>query len=103
MSIQIRRAIEKDIPEAGRIIYEAFAYIQDKHSFPRDFPTRNVADGLAGAWIAHPKIYSIIAEVDGKPVGFNAVDQRDEIGAPGPVVVDPKGMGKGVGRAMMHA
>ena len=102
MSIQIRRATERDIPEAGRIIYEAFGYIQDKHSFPRDFQSREIADGLAAAWISHPSIYSIIAEVDGKAVGFNAVDQRDEIGAPGPVVVDPKGMGKGVGRAMMH-
>lgn len=103
MNIQVRPARESDAADVGRIIFDAFASVQDKHNFPRDFPTRDASDGLAAAWIAHPKIYAVTAEADGKIVGFNAVDQRDEIGAVGPVVVDPHVQCKGVGRATMRA
>ena len=103
MDIQIREARESDVADAGRIIFEAFAYIHDKYSFPRDFPSPDVATGLATAWINHPRIWTIVAEVGGKVVGFNGLDHRDEIGAVGPVVVDPAGHGRGVGRALMKA
>ena len=103
MEIHVRSARESDVPEAGRIIFEAFGSLHDKYNFPRDFPAREMADGLAAAWVAHPKIYAVTAEAGGKIVGFNAVDQRDEFGAVGPVVVDPHVQCKGVGRATMKA
>jgi hypothetical protein len=73
MDIQIREARESDVADAGRIIFDAFAYIHDKYSFPRDFPSPDVATGLASAWINHPRIWTIVAEVGGKVVGMGSI------------------------------
>jgi GNAT superfamily N-acetyltransferase len=102
-AITIRQAIPTDAPTCSKIVFAAFAGIQDRHNFPRDFPTVEAASGLTDAWINHPKVYAIVAEQDGRIVGFNGLDQRDAIGAPGPVVVDPAAQAKGVGRRMMEA
>ena len=40
-----REAVPADIPECGRILYEAFATLAAKHGFPPDFPTVAVATG----------------------------------------------------------
>jgi hypothetical protein len=64
-------------------------------AFPRDFPTIDVATGLAGGVGAHPSIWAIVAEVVGKVGGFNGLDQRGEI-ARGAIVVDPAAMEKGI-------
>ena len=44
-SITLREAVPADIPECGRILYEAFATLAAKHGFPPDFPTVAVATG----------------------------------------------------------
>ena len=59
------RAIEPaDGDECARIVYEAFAGLHDRHRFPRDFPTLEAAAQLASAFIAHPAIWGVVAEVD---------------------------------------
>jgi hypothetical protein len=39
MSLTIRPAVTADIEICGRIIYQAFKDIADRHRFPPDFPT----------------------------------------------------------------
>src|SRR3954467_11484751 len=43
----IREVSETDAPECGRIIYEAFASIAAEHNFLADFPSVEIATGLA--------------------------------------------------------
>ena len=39
MGVTVREAVDDDWVEAGRICYEAFATLADRHGFPHDFPS----------------------------------------------------------------
>lgn len=46
--------------------------------------------------------YCLVAEIDGRVVGSNFLDERCDIAFLGPVTVAPDGSAKGVGRALME-
>jgi GNAT superfamily N-acetyltransferase len=98
------RTIEPgDADAAARIVYEAFARIHDRHRFPRDFPTLEAAAGLTSNFIAHPSIWGVVAEVDGRIAGSNFLDERGPVRGVGPITVDPDAQARGVGRELMGA
>jgi predicted N-acetyltransferase YhbS len=99
----IRPAVPADALELGRIMYEAFAAIGDRHGFPRDFPSVEHATGAASRFIAHPGFHGVVAEEDGRILGSNFVDQRSAIAGIGPITVDPATQNRGVGRDLMQA
>ena len=97
------RAIEPaDGDECARIVYEAFAGVHDHHRFPRDFPTLEAASQLTGSFIAHPRIWGVVAEADGRIVGSNFLDERGPITGVGPITIDPDVQRRGVGRRLME-
>jgi predicted N-acetyltransferase YhbS len=98
------RSIEPgDQEAAARITYEAFAGIHDRHRFPRDFPTLDVARELVAAFSAHPCIWGVVAESGGRVVGSNFLDERGPVRGVGPITVDPDTQAAGVGRLLMEA
>jgi GNAT superfamily N-acetyltransferase len=98
------RAIERgDAEECARIVYEAFGAVADHHRFPRDFPTLEAATRLPSAFIAHPAIWGVVAEREGRIVGSNFLDERGPIAGLGPITVDPEAQGQGIGRRLMEA
>lgn len=101
--IAVRPIEPADGSECARIAYEAFGGVHDHHRFPRDFPTPEAANQLTGTFIAHPRIWGIVAEADGRIVGSNFLDERGPIAGVGPITVDPQVQGRGVGRALMEA
>ena len=101
MDITLRRVTPTDIPECGRILYEAFATLADRLGFPRDFPTIEAATRSMRALISNPGFYGIVAEVDGRVAGSSFLDERSTIHAIGPVSVDPTAQDHHVGRALM--
>jgi predicted N-acetyltransferase YhbS len=103
MEIRLRPHTAADIPEIGRILFAAFRSIALQHNFPLDFPTMEVADHAAKLFAGHPKFFGRVAEVDGRIVGSNFLDERDAVGAVGPITVDPALNGRGVGRRLMEA
>lgn len=103
MSISVRRITEQDVPACGRIIQEAFAGIADRHNFPRDFASAEQGAGMVGALLHNPKLFGVVAEIDGKVVGSNFVDERDAIRGVGPITVDPSCQHRGAGRRLMQA
>jgi GNAT superfamily N-acetyltransferase len=103
MAPELRPIEPADGAECARIVYEAFGGIQDRHSFPRDFPTLEAAVQLTTNFIAHPAIWGVVAEVDGRIVGSNFLDERGPITGVGPITVDPEAQGQGVGRRLMQA
>jgi predicted N-acetyltransferase YhbS len=103
MDVTLRRALPADIPECGRILYEAFATLADRHGFPHDFPSVEAATRSMRALIGNPGFYGIAAEVDGHVVGSSFLDERSTIHAIGPVSVDPTAQDHHVGRALMVA
>jgi Acetyltransferase (GNAT) domain len=60
-----------------------------------------VGAGLVSMLLAHPRVYSVVAEVDGRVVGSNFLDERSVISGVGPITVDPAVQDRGVGRALM--
>ena len=52
--------------------------------------------------LAHPGFYSVVAELDGKIVGSNFLDERNLIAGIGPITVDPTVQNQAVGRRLME-
>ena len=103
MDVTLRRAVPADIPECGRILYEAFATLADRHGFPHDFPSVDAATKSMTALISNPGFHGIAAELDGRVVGSSFLDERSTIHAIGPVSVDPMAQDQHVGHALMVA
>jgi GNAT superfamily N-acetyltransferase len=104
MSVTVREAVDADWVEAGRICYDAFASLADRHGFPHDFPT--IADAAEPIrWlINHPQVYGVVAvDDDGRILGSSYLDERGTVSAIGPVSVDPGTQNRGVGRLLMEA
>jgi predicted N-acetyltransferase YhbS len=102
-SVEVRPIEGRDVDTAGRIAFEAFAGIADRHGFPRDFPTEASARELVSAFTEHPSIWGIVAEVDGRVVGSNFLDERGPVRGLGPITVDPSDQAGRVGRRLMEA
>jgi predicted N-acetyltransferase YhbS len=103
MDITLRPARPGDHADVARIVFDAFGWVAREHNFPPDFPVREAADGMARMALSHPKWFGVVAEVGGRVVGSNFLDERDAIAAVGPITVDPDVHCKGVGRRLMQA
>jgi GNAT superfamily N-acetyltransferase len=102
MDVKLRPGIPEDADACGRICYEAFGAIAREHSFPADIPAPEVGVGLLSMLLGHPGFYSVVAELNGKVVGSNFLDERSSIVGVGPITVDPAVQDHGIGRALMH-
>ena len=103
MNVILRSGKPEDAISAGVICYEAFKAIAEQHNFPPDFPTADVASGLLNQLLAHPDIYSVVAEIDGRVVGSNFLWEQSVISGVGPITVDPTVQNSQIGRALMDA
>jgi GNAT superfamily N-acetyltransferase len=101
--VTLREAEPRDLEACAQICFDAFGAIHDHHRFPRDFPALEAAVGMLSAWIPHPAVWGVVAEVDGRIVGSNFLDERDPIRGVGPITIDPGAQNIGVGRKLMDA
>jgi GNAT superfamily N-acetyltransferase len=101
--VTLREVEPRDIDACAQICFDAFGGLHDHHGFPRDFPALEVATGMMGMWIPHPAVWGVVAEVDGRIVGSNFLDERDPVRGVGPITVAPDGQNAGVGRKLMEA
>jgi len=103
VAVQLRRTEPADAAVLGDICYRAFKTIAEAHGFPPDFPSAEVGAGAIGSLIAHPRVFGLAAEADGKLIGSNFLDERNPISGVGPITVDPAVQNDGAGRALMDA
>jgi GNAT superfamily N-acetyltransferase len=103
MTLSVRRSKGSDAAAVGEICYRAFKAIADQHNFPPDLPSADAAIGLLTSLVNHPGVFDVTAEIDGKIVGSNFLDERNPISGVGPITVDPALQNDGAGRALMHA
>jgi predicted N-acetyltransferase YhbS len=101
-TVTIRVATKDDVPAAGKICFDAFAAISNAHNFPPDVPALEMGIGLMAALFSAPGFYCVVAEVGGRVVGSNCLDERAVIHGLGPITVDPSVQNLGVGRKLMH-
>lgn len=102
-AVIIRRAKREDAAECGRICYDAFTQINVRHGFPPDFPGPEVSTRVLSTMFSHPGFYTLVAELHGKIVGSNCLDERTSIAGVGPITVDPAVQNQAIGRGLMQA
>jgi predicted N-acetyltransferase YhbS len=103
MDIRIREGTPADAEICGRICYNAFKTISEAHGFAPDFPAVEVAIGVLTRMLANRNFYSVVAEIDGRIVGSNFLDERNKIAGVGPITVDPTVQDCAIGRRLMDA
>jgi len=102
MDVTLRSGNAEDAQHCGAICYEAFKTIAEQHNFPPDFPSPEVATALLAGLLAHPGFYAVVAELDGRVVGSNFLDERSTVAGIGPITVDPAVQNRAVGRQLMQ-
>jgi GNAT superfamily N-acetyltransferase len=102
LSIRLRPGTVEDARQCGEICYRAFKTISERHNFPPDFPSPELAITLLSEFMAHPHIYGVVAELDGRIVGSNFIDERSIIAGIGPITVDPAVQNRSIGRELMQ-
>jgi predicted N-acetyltransferase YhbS len=103
MNLKLRPATREDAAPCGVIDFEAFKSISSQHNFPWDFPSVDAAIELTTALLSNPGFHAVIAELDGKVVGSNFLDERNPISGVGPISVDPAVQNQTIGRHLMLA
>ncbi|MGH7915246.1 MAG: GNAT family N-acetyltransferase [Candidatus Binataceae bacterium] len=103
MDLRLREGRPEDAQTCGMIAYEAFKSIADQHNFPPDFPTAENAVAVVSFLLANPSFHKVVAELDGRIVGSNFLDERNPIAGIGPITVDPATQNRTVGRRLMQA
>lgn len=101
MTVILRECLPDDAIACGEICYAAFKSLADEHNFPPDFPSIEHATGMLSDFISHSGIYGIVAEMDGRVVGSNFLDERSRIAGVGPITVDPTIQNRAVGKDLM--
>ena len=102
-AVVIRRVTPGDAAVCGRIGFEAFATLANKHNFPPDFPTPEHAAHVLSMMFSHPSFFCVVAELDGKIIGSNCLDERTPIAGVGPITIDPGTQNHSAGRQLMQA
>lgn len=102
-SLRLRPGLASDIEPCARIVFNAFGAIAAHHNFPSDVPSVEVGTELMTMLLTHPHFFSIVAELDGKIVGSNFLDERSPIAGVGPITVEPTIQNRGLGRRLMEA
>jgi predicted N-acetyltransferase YhbS len=98
----VRPALPEDSPICGEISYRAFSAINAAHNFPCDFPGPETSAALLSGMFSSPGLYCVVAEIEGRIVGSNVLDERSVIAGVGPLSVDPDVQNHGVGRKLMQ-
>lgn len=102
MNLTLRRGKLEDAKVCGAICYEAFKTIAEAHHFTPDFPSVDGAVELLTWMLGHAGFYGVVAELGGKVVGSNFLDERNGIAGVGPITIDPNVQNKRIGRQLME-
>ena len=102
MPLEVVPAKREHVDEMGRICYEAFKDIHDRHGFPTDFPSAAFARMVLGGLVQREDCYVVVALENGQPAGSTGLLSADDVASVGPVSVEVPAQGRGIGRALMR-
>lgn len=102
MTTELRQARAEDVPELGRICYEAFKDISESHGFPLEFASVEFAQQIVGLLVAQEQVHSIGAFAGDTPRGSNFLSMWGDVAGIGPISVDIAAQGEGIGRQLME-
>src|SRR3954447_19443642 len=102
-TLVIRRATPADAEVCGRICFDAFTTLANKHKFQPDFPAPEIPVHVLSTMFSHLSFFCVVAEQDGKIIGSNCLDERTPIAGVGPITIDPSAQNRSAGRLLMQA
>jgi predicted N-acetyltransferase YhbS len=102
MSLTLRPGRPEDATICGTICYEAFKTIAEQHNFPTNYPSPEAAIARMMTRLRHPGFYAVVAELDGRVVGSNFLDERSAVAGLGPITVAPAVQNHTIGRHLMQ-
>ncbi|MEO8464380.1 MAG: GNAT family N-acetyltransferase [Gammaproteobacteria bacterium] len=103
MTVTVRRGRKSDAAALGDICYTAFKTVAEAHGCAPDLPSPDIAAGVIASLVAHERIFDVVAEMDGRVLGSNFLDERNPISGIGPITVDPTHQNAGAGAVLMRA
>jgi GNAT superfamily N-acetyltransferase len=101
--MRIRPIAPDDIEDCGRICYEGFKIVNERHGFPPQFPSVEGGAARVRSMLNGPASFGIVAESESRIAGFAFLTERDPVRAIGPIVIDPSVQSRGIGRRLMEA
>lgn len=102
MPLTLRPGKPEDATICGTICYEGFKTIAEQHNFPPAYASPELSVDRMVQRLTHPGFYSVVAELDGRVVGSNFLDERSPISGLGPITVDPAVQDRSIGRRLMQ-
>ncbi len=102
MPLTLRPGKPEDAVICGTICYEAFKAIAEQHRFPPAYASPEISVDRMVSRLAHPGFYAVVAELDGRVVGSNFLDERSPISGLGPITVDPTVQDRAIGRRLLQ-
>jgi len=103
MTDVLRPVRPEDVAELGRICYEAFKELTDRHGFPSDFSSVAFAQQVVGMQAQNESVYSVGAFSNGgQAKGSNFINMWGDVAGIGPISVDSGAQGAGLGRRLME-
>ncbi|MDZ8090065.1 MAG: GNAT family N-acetyltransferase [Nostoc sp. DedQUE12b] len=101
--VTLREGRPDDALPCGTIFCQAFRDIAQQHGLTPDIPSAESGVGRLTELLAHPAVYSVVAEAsDGCVIGSNFLWEADTIVGVGPITVDPAVQNASVGRSLME-
>lgn len=102
-SVVLRAGRPDDALPCGTILYQGFRAIAQQHGLVPDFPSAEFGAAMLTEILAHPAVYSVVAEdLDGRVIGSNFLWEGDTIAGIGPTTVDLAAQNRSVGRRLME-
>ncbi|HZP43303.1 MAG TPA: GNAT family N-acetyltransferase [Candidatus Binatia bacterium] len=101
-SLDIRPAHARDVERLGDLAFIAFYAAALRHAQPPAVSTPAESRRYVEHLTALDPLGGLVAEEDGQPVGFVWVHVRGPIATIGPLAVEPRAQGRGVGRRLLE-
>jgi predicted N-acetyltransferase YhbS len=102
MTTAPRPARVDDIPACGRVMYEAFRDVAERHNFRPDFPAAEAAAGLLAGILGAPGFDGFVVEEENQIIGSLFASRRSRVGGISVLTVDPGAQNRSVGRRLME-
>jgi ribosomal protein S18 acetylase RimI-like enzyme len=98
---QVRAMTEADAQAVGAVIYHAIGRIFRDHGQPEPIADEREGERLARLYLELDPEGALVVEREGTIAGAGFVHVRDEVASLGPVVVDPRSQGQGIGKVLV--
>ena len=87
MQLRVRPAAMADAEACGRVCFDGYAAVYERHGFAAPFASVAVATRRVRALIENPASYGVVATGGGAIAGFNFLSELDPVRAVGPLVI----------------